>query len=94
LVGFSGVPTPLADEEIESLRCALAEGLRAEPHPYLKVGLRVRIVAGPLAGREGILKRWKGNLRVLLSIDLIQCSILADVDASSVVPLHQRKVAN
>lgn len=90
LVGFGRMPTPLADEEIESLRRALTGGLRAEPHPYLKVGRRVRIVTGPLAGREGILKRWKGDLRVVLSTDLIQRSILVDVDPSSVVPILER----
>lgn len=94
LVGFNGVPTPLADEEVTSLRHALMEGLRAEPHPYLKVGRRVRIVAGPLAGREGILKRWKGDFRVFLSIELIQRSILVEVDAASVVPLHAGKLVD
>ena len=84
LVGFNGAPTPLPDEEIESLRLALAEGLRAEPHPYLKVGRRVRITRGPLAGREGVLKRWKGDLRVVLSTELIQRSISVEVDASLV----------
>lgn len=94
LVGFNGAATPLPDTEIESLRRALAEGLRAEPHPYLKVGRSVRITTGPLAGREGILKRYKGDLRVVLSIELIQRSISVEVDASSVIPVHQVKFAN
>jgi hypothetical protein len=37
-----------------------------------------------------MLKRWKGGLRVVLSIELIQRSILVDIDASSVVPMHER----
>jgi transcription antitermination factor NusG len=94
LVGFNGVPTSLPDDEIESLRLALAEGLRAEPHPYLKVGRRVRITRGPLAGREGLLKRWKGDLRVVLSIESIQRSISIEVDASSVMPVYLSKAAN
>ena len=89
LVGFGGKPLALADEEIESLRRAQFEGVRLEPHPFLKIGRRVQVIAGPLAGREGILKRWKGGLRVLLSIELIQRSVLADVDISSVIPIHQ-----
>jgi transcription antitermination factor NusG len=93
LVGFNGVPTSLPDDEIESLRLALAEGLRAEPHPYLKVGRRVRITRGPLAGREGLLKRWKGDLRVVLSIESIQRSISIEVDASSVMPVYVSKAA-
>jgi transcription antitermination factor NusG len=54
--------------------------VRAEPHPYLTVGRRVRITAGPLAGREGILVRWRGQHRVVLSIDLIQRSIRVELD--------------
>ena len=91
LVGFGEQPVPLADAEVEGLREALAGGLCAEPHRFLKTGQRVRIVSGPLAGREGILKRWKGDMRVLLSIELIQRSILIDVDASALVPLRDNR---
>jgi transcription antitermination factor NusG len=84
LVGFNGAPAALAEEEVESLRCALIEGVRAEPHPFLRVGRRVRIIAGPLAGREGIVVRWKDDLRVVLSTELIQRSILIHMDAASV----------
>ena len=87
LVGFNGTPSPMADQEVDGFRQAFSEGVRAEPHPYLRVGRRVCIIAGPLAGREGILRRWKGALRVVLSLELIQRSILVDVDASTVVPV-------
>lgn len=86
LVGFNGAPTPLPEQEVEGLRRALTEGVRAEPHPYLRVGRRVRITGGPLVGREGILKRWKGALRVVLSLELIQRSILVDIEALFVEP--------
>jgi transcription antitermination factor NusG len=88
LVGFDGTPAALPDEEIETLRISLASGVRAEPHPYLSVGRRVRITAGPLAGREGILKRWRSSLRVVLSTELIQRSISVEIDASAVQPVH------
>jgi transcription termination/antitermination protein NusG len=87
LVGFNGVPTPLGEGEVERLRRALAEGVHAEPHPFLKVGQRVRITAGPLASHKGILVRWKGNLRVVLSLELIQRSIRVQVDSASIEPL-------
>ena len=86
LVGFNGTPVPLAAEEVARLQQALAEGFKAEPHPYLSVGRRVRITAGPLAGHEGILVRKKGDLGVVLSIDLIQRSVLVHVDALSLEP--------
>jgi transcription antitermination factor NusG len=84
LVGFNGLPTALPDEEMEILRSGLSERLRAEPHPFLTVGRQVRITAGPFAGLAGVLKRKKGGLRVVISLDLIQRSVAVDVDASSV----------
>ncbi|HUK42752.1 MAG TPA: UpxY family transcription antiterminator [Candidatus Acidoferrales bacterium] len=91
LVGFGGIPTALPEEEIASLRRAQAERVPLQPHPFLRVGRHVRITAGPLAGREGILKRWKGFLRVLLSIELIQRSVLVDVDVSAIEPVSAHK---
>jgi transcription antitermination factor NusG len=83
LVGFNGVPVALEDHEVDDLRQALAAGVTARPHPYLTEGCRVRITAGPLAGRRGILVRRQGTVRVVLSIDLIQRSVLVDVAADS-----------
>ena len=81
LVGFNGMPTALDKEEIESLQRALCNGLRLAPCPYLRAGCRVRITGGPLSGREGILVRRKGQARVVLSIGLIERSVLVDVEA-------------
>jgi transcription antitermination factor NusG len=86
LVSFDGVPIALEDTEVESLKQALSAGIKAKPHPYLTVGRRVRITAGPLSGREGILLRRKGTVRVVLSIDLIQRSVIVDLDACSLEP--------
>jgi transcription termination/antitermination protein NusG len=86
LVSFNGKPAPIEEQELETLRRALAAGIQAAPHPYLTIGRRARITAGPLAGREGILVRRKGALRVVLSISLIQRSIQVDVAADSLEP--------
>ena len=87
LIGFNGHLAALPDAEIEGLKNGLAGGVRAEPHPFLTAGRRVRIKAGPLQGREGILIRRKGSLRVVLSIELIQRSIVVDIDVADVEPL-------
>jgi transcription antitermination factor NusG len=86
LVGFNGLPVALPDTEMEIMRSGLSERLLAEPHPFLTTGRRVRITAGPLAGLEGILKRKRNNLRVVVSLNLIQRSIAVDVDAADVMP--------
>jgi transcription antitermination factor NusG len=88
LVGFGGLPVPMPDQEMEAMRNGLAIQLRAEPHPYLTAGRRVRIKSGPLAGLQGILLRKKGNYRFLLSIDLIERSVAADVDIADIEPLR------
>jgi len=87
LVGFDGTPAELPEREIEALRRSLDGGLRAEPHPYLTVGRRVRLKNGPLAGMQGLLLRRKGNFRVVISIDLIQRSVAVDADVADVEAL-------
>jgi transcription antitermination factor NusG len=85
-VSFNGHPAPLPDTEIEVLSKGLASGIRAEPHPYLKVGHRVRVRSGPLAGAQGILVRRKDKFRVVLSIDLIMRSVAVEVDEADIEP--------
>jgi len=86
LVGFGGLPTALPDTEMEILRSGLCQSLRAEPHPFLTIGRRVRVTRGPFAGLEGVLKRRKSNLRVVVSLELIQRSVAVDVDIAYVRP--------
>ena len=86
LVGFNGMPTALPDGEIERLKKGLTPGARVEPHPFLTNGRRVRITSGPFAGLEGIVKRRKKSLRVVISLELIQRSVAVDVDAWDIVP--------
>ena len=81
LVGFNHHPIALPEEEIQALREGLTRPVRAEPHPFLTVGRRVRIISGPFQGLEGILARKKGNLRVVLSIALIRRSIAIELDS-------------
>jgi transcription antitermination factor NusG len=93
LVGFGDLPMPLPEPELESLRNGLNRELRAQPHPYLTTGRRVRMRGGPLAGLEGILLRRKGNYRVVLSIELIMRSIAVDADIADVLPLPGARTA-
>ena len=81
LVTFGGRPAPLLDGEIQRLRAALELG-KAEPFPFLTPGRRVRVKSGPLAGLEGRILRRKGRMRLVVTIDAIQRSIIFDLDAS------------
>lgn len=79
-VSFRGIPAPLREGEIETLRQGMANPMRIEPHPYLKVGRRVRVEGGPFTGTEGILVRRRGSCRVVVSIDLLMRSVAVEVD--------------
>lgn len=87
LVGGMGAQfAPLPELEIEALRNGL-DPLRAEPHPLLLAGRRVRICKGALAGVEGIVVRKKNNLRVVLTLDLIMQSISVEVNGEDLEPV-------
>ncbi len=81
LVGDGCAPLPIPDEQITNIQKFLDTGLKYDPHPYLKVGQRVRILEGPLSGVEGILTRKKNLSRLVLSVDLIQRSVCVEIDS-------------
>jgi transcription antitermination factor NusG len=88
LVGFNGSPAHLPEEDMRILRTGLSLSSRVMPHPFLSAGRRVRINGGPFAGLEGVLRRKKSNLRVVVSLELIQRSIVFEVDSGDVIPLN------
>jgi transcription antitermination factor NusG len=93
VVGFavnSAHPTALAERDIDALRTLTTLG-SAEPHPFLKLGDAVRIIAGPLAGMNGILVRRKNVLRVVLSLDVLLRSIAVEVSEFDIEPAPKRR---
>lgn len=87
IVGFGGKPYPIADEEIMALQKTLRSGIQPRPEPYLKIGRRVQIVEGPLAGVIGILAGYMNQGRLVISVDMIMQSISVEIDVSTVVPV-------
>jgi transcription antitermination factor NusG len=91
LVSFNSQPAVLPEDEIESLRLRISSGSRVEPHPYLRVGRRVRVCGGPMQGLEGIIVRRKDRCRLVFSLDLIMRSVAVEVDESEVEPIAEDK---
>jgi transcription antitermination factor NusG len=87
LVSFNGQLAELPEQEINALRNGLENDVYAEPHPYLCIGRKVRVVHGPMAGTEGILVRKKDKCRVVLSIDVLMRSVAVEVDGSDLQPI-------
>jgi transcription antitermination factor NusG len=82
ILGFGNGPIAVPDEELERVRRAVIAG--AHPAAHLGAGQRVRVIAGSLAGVEGILVRIANASRLVLSIHLLQRSVAVHVDADTV----------
>jgi transcription antitermination factor NusG len=87
LVGFGKIPAPIPDHEIECIRRMVQSGLFVMPWPFLELGHKVLIERGPLAGVEGILDDVRGKCRLVVSVQLLQRSVSAEVDRSWIRPL-------
>ena len=79
IVGFGSSLAPIPEGEINAVRTLLESHLEVRPCPFLKIGERVIIEAGPLAGVSGVLLDFKNSYRLLVSIDLIQRSVSAEI---------------
>jgi len=86
IVGVGGKPIPIDDDEIASLQKAAKAQLVLQPCMFLQNGARAVIKAGPLSGAEGIVVRTKESVRIVLSITLLQRSVLVEVESEHVVP--------
>ena len=86
LVGVGQVPLPVDEAEIVAIQTAIRSGLPRQPWPFLQIGHKVRVENGPLCGIEGILLRFGGRHRLMLSVVLLQRSVAVEVDESWVQP--------
>jgi transcription antitermination factor NusG len=80
IVGAGKTPVPVADHEIEAVRLVIRSGLAAQPWPYLGVGSRIYMEAGPLAGLEGNITNTDKVCRVVVSVALLQRSVAVEID--------------
>jgi transcription antitermination factor NusG len=84
VLGVRNAPIPLSDGEINSLQTAIKSQIPVQPFPFVNAGQRVRINSGVLAGVEGIVLGAKGGLRLVLSITLLQRSVVLEIDRDQV----------
>jgi len=82
IVGNGVTPIPVAEAEIAKIRLIVQSKLPAYPWPFVSVGERVRIVAGPLCGLEGIVTKVKDIHRLIVAIDFLQRAAAVEIEAS------------
>ena len=86
-VGHNGHAEPIPEEQILSVRRFLEACIAVDPYPYMRIGRRVEVIAGPLKGIQGILVQKKGRFRFVIQVDLIRQAVSVEIDASDVRPL-------
>jgi transcription antitermination factor NusG len=83
-IGFNSQTVPIPQEQIDGVRRFLECNLMVDPYPYMRIGRRVEVIAGPLKGIQGKLVQKRGRFRFVLQVDLIRQAISVEIDASDV----------
>ena len=87
IVGSGSSPEPIQDEEIDALKKLMVSTLSYDAHPYLREGMAVQVVRGPLEGARGILIRKEKQYRLVISVHLIEQAAAVEIDAADVAPI-------
>ena len=70
------------------IKRALDRKATLDPHPYLKTGKQCRVVAGALAGMEGIILRKNKKTKILLRVDMLGLAAAVEIDADLLEPIN------
>ena len=83
-VSVGGRPAALREEDVALLRECAARPEAFQPHAFLQIGQRVRVMHGPFAGWEGVLTGRKNAARLVVSLEQIMRSVAVDLDGADV----------
>ncbi|HML96322.1 MAG TPA: UpxY family transcription antiterminator [Thermodesulfobacteriota bacterium] len=84
ILGSSGVPVPVPEEEIDAARKLVRSGIPCAPFPYDFEGREAVITGGPLEGLRGRIESQRGGFRLILSVHLIRSAVSVEVGAGDV----------
>jgi transcriptional antiterminator NusG len=87
IVGSGGKSEAISEEEIEAIKTLMTSALSYDAHPYLREGMTVEVIRGPLEGVRGILLRKDKRYRLVLSVHLIKQAAAVEIDAADVMPI-------
>lgn len=82
ILSEGNTPIPVPEEQIEAIHKVIESGLVYDPYPYVKEGMPVRVLRGPLRGVDGILLEKRKKHLLVLSVDLIQQSAILEINIS------------
>ncbi len=92
VVRSGGLPAPLEGSQIEDIRRTTLNSDKVEPYPRLARGQTVLLCEGPLKGITGTLIDFRGCLRLVISVELLQRSVMVEVDRSWAMPAQPAQI--
>lgn len=87
VLGNRGEAMAIPDEQIEAVRAVVGQAAPWSPHPFLKIGQRVRVRGGAMDGVEGALLAVNGDRTLVVSVDVIQRSLAVRIEGYEVEPV-------
>lgn len=87
IVGFGGEAMPVDETEMHSLRILFGSGIPTSACSFSQPGDPIKVRHGPLKGVEGKLLRRSQRCTVIVSVSLLQRSIMAEVEEADVWPV-------
>jgi transcription antitermination factor NusG len=84
-VVFNGRAAVVRDVEIQNIRRLLEKPYVLEVYPSLVVGAKVKIVAGPFAGIEGIVTTVRGKRKFAVTVEALSRSVLVEISREELV---------
>lgn len=88
-VGGNRHPISIPWRQIEDIQTILSRKVPCAAHPFVEVGQRVRIRGGALDGVEGVLTRFSGSDRLVISVQTIQRSLSITVEGYDIEVLDR-----
>ena len=84
IVGFGRQAAPVSESELLALRQVIESGLKVENCDFLRRGDRVEVTGGPMQGLCGLLLEVRGQVRVVVSVELLQRSVSVEMDRARI----------
>ena len=94
VIAFAGAgrtPVAIPENEIAAIQSIVRSGLAALPWPSLTAGANVLIERGPLTGVEGVTVKVDGKQRLVVSVPLLQRSVMVEIDRRLIRPIGPPK---
>lgn len=74
--------------ELSQIEQAVQAGVDLTPHKYIKTGQRCRVLAGSLAGLQGIVIKTKTAARLVLQVDMLGQAASVEIDTDIIEPVE------